>query len=64
MAKPHEFDLVPHVGIGPLHLGMSLAEADAAVGALAGAGARTSQGSVHYFFDAALQLEVGASGRI
>ena len=64
MVKPHEFDLVPHVGIGPLHLGMTIAEADAAVGPLAGAGARGSRRSVHLFFDAALQFEVGASGRI
>ncbi len=64
MAQPHEFELVPHVGIGPLHLGMTVAEADAAIGAFAGAGARTSHGSVHYLFDAALQFEVNESGRI
>jgi len=64
MAEPHELDLVPHLGIGPLRLGMTVAEADAAVGALDGAGVRKSRRSLHYFFDAALQFELGGSGRI
>src|SRR4029077_19778662 len=64
MAKPHEFELVPHVGIGPLHLGMTLAKADAAIRAFAGPGAPTSHGPVHYLCDAALQFELGESGRI
>lgn len=64
MANLHQFDLVPHVGLGPLHLGMTVAEADAAIGTLPGAGTRSSRGSLHYFFDAALQFELGKSGRI
>jgi hypothetical protein len=43
---------------------MTVADADATVGALAGAGVRKSRGLVHYFFDNALQFEVGESGRI
>jgi hypothetical protein len=64
MQTSHAFDLVPHVGIGPLHLGMTLAQADAALAPLAGAGARTSHGALHYLFDAALQFELGDSGTI
>lgn len=64
MNTSHDFDLVPRVGIGPLRLGMTLAEADAAVGGLPGAKARTSLNSVYYFFDAALQFELGRSGRV
>ena len=64
MADPHVFDLVPHVGIGPLRLGMTLAEADAAMGSLPGAGRRTSLRSLHYFFDAAMQFELGDSNTI
>jgi hypothetical protein len=64
MATPNVLDLVPHVGIGPLHLGMTTAEADEALRTLPGAGARKSHRSAHYFFDAALQFGLGESGRI
>ena len=64
MVTPNVLDLVPHVGIGPLHLGMTVAEADEALRPLVGAGVRKSHWSVNYFFDAALQFELGESGRI
>jgi hypothetical protein len=64
METPNVLDLVPHVGIGPLHLGMTVAEADEALRALAGAGVRKSHRSTHGFFDGALQFELGKSGRI
>ncbi len=43
---------------------MTVAEADAVLGGIPGAGARKSRKTVHYSFDASLQFEVGESGRI
>lgn len=64
MAKAHVFDVLPHIGIGPVHLGMTVKEADASLRKVAGAGAREPIRSLHYYFDAALQFELGDSGRI
>jgi hypothetical protein len=64
MAMPYEIEIVPHRGIGPLRLGMTVAEADAAVGAFGDAGVRRSRGARHWYFDAALEFELGGSGRV
>lgn len=60
----HEFELIPHQGIGPLKLGMTVAQAQAAVAPLEGAGECSSRENVHSFFAGALQFEIGDSGKV
>jgi hypothetical protein len=65
MTTPHHFDIIPHVGIGPVRLGMSLAEVDAALAPLPGA-LPVYKKSEHgrCFFRASLQIEFGNSGTV
>ena len=65
MPNPLRFDIVPHAGIGPVRLGATLAGADAALAKVPGAGARRSRSpTVHSYFDAALQIELGQSSTV
>ena len=68
MAHAHVFELVPYLGVGPLHLGITLADANASVGRLVGATPSAtpdrSRGTLHHFFDAAFQFELGDFGRV
>lgn len=61
---PLLFDLVPHVGIGPVRLGMTLAEVQAVLATLPNVGQRASRGNLHYAFDASLQFELGVRDTI
>jgi hypothetical protein len=59
------FEIVPHVGIGPVKLGMTVAEAERALAnCRAAQSGRHSQKPLAYFFDNALQFELGKSDRI
>src|SRR4051812_4911659 len=62
MDTVHRFDIVPHVGIGPVRLGMLLVEVEAALAALSGAMPGVDKSSaVRCFFGASLQVEFGRS---
>ncbi|MCO6047857.1 hypothetical protein NG895_28460 [Aeoliella sp. ICT_H6.2] len=65
MPAPIQFDIVPHIGIGPVHLGMTPDAVEAAVGSVPGALPRLAKGrKTHCYFKAALQVSFGESGLV
>src|SRR5215218_7954230 len=63
MSKPLQFEIVPHIGIGPVRLGMSQAEVDAVLAPLPGALPAISKSKeVRCYFQASLQIDFGESG--
>lgn len=62
MATPLTFDIIPHVGIGPVLLGMTLDEVRMALADLPGAFPEVRKGqTIHCYFDVALQVSFGQS---
>jgi hypothetical protein len=60
-----QFDIEPHVGIGPVRLGMSPTEVDSALARIAGAFPTFKKSEhVQCFFEASLQIEYGDSGAV
>jgi len=65
MTTPLRFDIIPHVGIGPVRLGRSPTEVDAALAPLPGAmPAYKKFEHGRCFFRASLQIEFGGSGTV
>src|SRR5262245_25445609 len=63
MTTPLRFEIIPHVGIGPVQLGMSLTEVDVALALLPGAFPMYQKSQrVRCFFESSLQVEFGDSG--
>ncbi len=65
MASPTRFDIVPHVGIGPVRLGMSRAEVEAALAGVPQALPGHTKGSsatIECYVQASLQIEFEADG--
>jgi hypothetical protein len=63
MSKPLQFEIVPHIGIGPVRLGMLPAEVDAVLAPLPGALPTISKSKeVRCYFQASLQIEFSQSG--
>jgi hypothetical protein len=65
MAVPHQFDIMPHVGIGPVALGATPEAVEAAVGTLERALPRFDKGrTTRCYFETALQVSFGISGLV
>jgi hypothetical protein len=54
----HQFEITPHIGIGPIHLGATRETIRAALTSL-GFALKSSRGSIDYFASAAIQVEYG-----